>query len=233
MNRGGRSRGARTNGEGDHHFPSSCEVYCGNLPDNVTEHEIQSMLGQGHEITKIKILTAKEGGRKFAIVRLSSADALEACVLRNGSVLQGRRITVRVADSRRLYNQPVGQQRGRGGGSFQRSEPRREGGSVSYGLVPCIRGSDSWFLIFQQSTSAATGTLKLDPFRGHQDPGESPAATAVRETHEESCHLFLLDAARADRGVKDDSETVFFVPVSLEGVGEAELTQSTGLLTQL
>ena len=237
MNRGAGTRGGRDSSTAVQ--PSACEqrsksheVYCGNLPDDVTEAELRGLLGQGSQVVKVKILSNKDGGKKFAIVRLQSAEAQNACVVRSGATLQGRRIIIDVAGKKPDRPSAGQPQRGRGAGALSYRDGEGGRSSVSYGLVPCVRGSDSWFLIFQQSISAANGTLKIDPFRGHQEPGESSAATAVRETHEESCHLFLLNATLVSAGVMDESQTVFFVPVVLEGVGEADLTQDNGLLVQ-
>jgi hypothetical protein len=79
---------------------------------------------------------------------------------------------------------------------------------ISYGIVPWVHVSGEWYAILQVSRN---NDVKVDPFRGQQEAGESAFETAARETFEESSWLLDFRTADESKFLLPKDDTLFHV----------------------
>lgn len=104
------------------------KLFVGGLPFRVDDQELQEMFEPYGAVGSAKIITDRETGksRGFGFVELSSdAEGTAAIKALNGSSLEGRELTVKVAEDK-----PRG---GGGGGGFRGGNDRRGGGGYDRG----------------------------------------------------------------------------------------------------
>lgn len=88
-------------------------IYVGNLPFQTSEEELRNTFAANGEVVDVKIITDRETGRPrgFAFVEMASDEEASAAISAlNGTVLNGRTLTVNEAQER------TGGRGGRGGG---------------------------------------------------------------------------------------------------------------------
>jgi RNA recognition motif-containing protein len=81
----------------------SKRLFVGNVSHAVTEAELRDVFGASGEVKEVKVLLDPETGRPrgFAFVEMKTEDEAEQAVeALDGSVLQGRALTVRQAQTR-------------------------------------------------------------------------------------------------------------------------------------
>jgi RNA recognition motif-containing protein len=82
------------------------KLFVGNLPNNITEDELTSEFKEYGEIHSLKIITDRETGRSrgFGFIEMSDNAARNAIEGLNDTEIQGRRISVNVAQERPQSN---------------------------------------------------------------------------------------------------------------------------------
>ncbi len=93
----------------------SNQLYLGNLPTNITESDLRTMLTEHGPVDEIKVITDKftGQGRGFAFATMNTQEGATAAISAlNGKDCQGRAMTVSEARPR---EERSGGDRGRGG----------------------------------------------------------------------------------------------------------------------
>ena len=96
-------------------------LYVGSLPYQTTEQDLLDLFGQIGEVTQATVITDRETGRSkgFGFVEMNNTEEAQSSIAQlNGTVLEGRTITVNEARER-----PAAGNRG-----FQGRERRSYGG---------------------------------------------------------------------------------------------------------
>jgi RNA recognition motif-containing protein len=102
------------------------KLFVGGLPFSVDDQELQEMFEAYGTVSSAKIITDRETGksRGFGFVEFSTdADGEAAIKALNGGSLEGRQLTVKIAEDK-----PRG-----GGGGFRGGNDRRGGGGYGRG----------------------------------------------------------------------------------------------------
>eukprot|EP00042_Codosiga_hollandica_P034186 m.238066 g.238066 ORF g.238066 m.238066 type:complete len:342 (+) comp54346_c0_seq1:147-1172(+) len=96
----------------------------------------------------------------------------------------------------------------------------------SFGITPWVLLDGVPHGVFQISRNKQRGDLKIDPFRGPARSGESPVATALRETCEGSFKVFDLTGLPTNQEALFTHETdgIFQVVLDTQGVSASQLT---------
>ena len=97
----------------------SNQLYLGNLPTNITEEDLRSILGEHGPVNEIKVITDKftGQGRGFAFATMNTQEGATAAISAlNGKDCQGRAMTVSEARPR---EERSGDNDRRGGGRFR------------------------------------------------------------------------------------------------------------------
>lgn len=71
-------------------------LYVGNLPRTVSKEDLALLLGHHARVHSVRLIRDRRDGRPrgYAFVEVEAADAQRAITILNGSLLQGREITV-------------------------------------------------------------------------------------------------------------------------------------------
>lgn len=79
------------------------KLYVGNIPNSMTEDQLTSEFKAFGDIQSLKIITDRETGRSrgFGFIEMADGDAQKAIDSLHNSDMQGRQITVSVAQERR------------------------------------------------------------------------------------------------------------------------------------
>lgn len=82
------------------------KLFVGNLPNNMTEDELTSEFNEYGEIQSLKIITDRETGRSrgFGFVEMADSSANKAIDGLNNSDMQGRQISVSIAQEKKHTN---------------------------------------------------------------------------------------------------------------------------------
>ncbi len=82
------------------------KLFVGNLPSSLTEEELTSVFKEYGEIQSLKIITDRETGRSrgFGFIEMSDNSARNAMEKLHSSDIQGRQISVSVAQDKRDNN---------------------------------------------------------------------------------------------------------------------------------
>ncbi|MFH1050335.1 MAG: RNA-binding protein [bacterium] len=82
------------------------KLYVGNIPNNMTEDELTSEFKEYGEIQSLKIITDRETGnsRGFGFIEMSDNAGRKAIEGLNDTDMQGRKITVNIAQERTQTN---------------------------------------------------------------------------------------------------------------------------------
>lgn len=97
----------------------SNKLYLGNLPTNIKEEDLRSILGEHGPVNEIKVITDKftGQGRGFAFATMNTQEGATAAITAlNGKDCQGRAMTV--SEARPREERSGGNDR-RGGGHFR------------------------------------------------------------------------------------------------------------------
>lgn len=78
------------------------KLFAGNLPNNMSEEDLASEFSAFGEIHSLKIIMDRETGRSrgFGFVEMSDSDAQKAIDGLNNTEMQGRRVSVNVAQEK-------------------------------------------------------------------------------------------------------------------------------------
>ncbi len=78
-------------------------LFVGNLPNSVTEDELKSEFYEYGDIESLKIITDKETGRSrgYGFLEMADDDARRAINKLNNSDMDGRKISVRIAQDKK------------------------------------------------------------------------------------------------------------------------------------
>jgi RNA recognition motif-containing protein len=82
------------------------KLYVGNIPNSTTEEELTSEFKEYGEVLSLKIITDRDTGksRGFAFVEMSDNSGRKAIEGLNDSDMQGRKISVSIAQERTQSN---------------------------------------------------------------------------------------------------------------------------------